>query len=44
VGRREGQYVALSCYRVGTEKEVREICIMVSAPAFCCVEMDRHVG
>jgi hypothetical protein len=40
VGGREGQDVAFSCYRVGTEEEVGEICNIVSASAFCCVEMD----
>ena len=40
VGGRESQDVAFSCYGVGAEEEVREICIVISVPALCCVEMD----
>ena len=43
VGGRESQDVAFSCYRVGAEEEVREICTIVSAAAFCCVEMDGRI-
>ena len=44
VGGREGQDVAFSCYGVGAEEEVREICVIVSASDFCCVEMDGRKG
>jgi hypothetical protein len=40
VGGGESQDVAFSCYGVGAEEEVGEICIVISVPAFCCVEMD----
>jgi hypothetical protein len=40
VGGRESQDVAFSCYGVGAEEKVREVCTIVSAAAFCCVGMN----
>jgi hypothetical protein len=40
VGWRESQDVTFSCYGVGAEEEVREVCTIVSVSDFCCVEMD----
>jgi hypothetical protein len=39
VGWGERQDVAFSCYGVGAEEEIGEICIMVSASDFRCAKM-----